>query len=184
MAMLASVVSSSSSPNNAQTVTNTQSVPCTQTDNTLNNVLGGQWGTPDSSSGNSNIRLPSLSASNLQLIKNGKYVNFDLLLPAALSSNQAGFSLQVDPSQSLEGDHSVNLLPRVSKRTIRNFSSWLGAWNIFVQTFLHFFPSFVGGLLAYQSQITIYASRYDFQAWATYDRQFRQNMANTHHYER
>ena len=125
-----------------------------------------------------NFLLPSLSAANLAAIRGGKFVNFDSLLPASLSHTSSGYSLQFDSSTS--DNPSVSLLPRSSRRTIRNFVTWLAAWNIFIQAFCFFNPSFAGSLLAYQSQISIYASRYDFTAWYTYDKHFRQNMANLH----
>ena len=56
-------------------------------------------------------RLPAMSAANLALVKTGKFVNFDLLLPASFNQSPPGFSLQVDPALSLDGDHAISLLP-------------------------------------------------------------------------
>ena len=125
-------------------------------------------------------RFPSIPSTTIALIKAGKFVNFDLLLPAPTSLPNAAFSVQVDPLASTDGGPSLTVLPKVNKRTIRNFPSWLSAWNVFIQAFLFFFPGFAGGLLAYQSQITIFASRFEFLSWSTYDRLFRQNMATFH----
>jgi len=131
------------------------------------------------------FRLPSLSTNNKVLIKNGKFVNFDHLLPGSLAHASSGYSLHFNNHLSnsgsgVENDSPLSLQPNAGRRTIRSFTSWLSAWNIFSQSFCHFFPSFAGLLAAYQSQIAIYANRYEFISWSTYDRLFRQNMANTH----
>ena len=129
------------------------------------------------------FRMPVLSSQNLNLIKNGKFVNFDYLLPGSLAHTSSGYSIQFHQSAGTNGidsDTPFSLQPQTGRRTIKSFSTWLSAWNIFFQAFCFFFPAFAGSLLAYQSQITIYANRYDFTSWMTYDRSFRQNMANTH----
>ena len=127
------------------------------------------------------FRLPSMSASNLALIKAGKFINFDFLLPGSLAHTSSGYSVHFhSPSNGVEGDTPFSLQPHAGRRTVKSFTSWLSAWNIFFQAFCYFFPSFAGSLLAYQSQLCIYASRYEFTAWSTYDRNFRQNMANVH----
>ena len=129
------------------------------------------------------FRMPVLSSQNLNLIKNGKFVNFDYLLPGSLAHTSSGYSIQFHQSAGTNGidsDTPFSLQPQTGRRTIKSFSTWLSAWNIFFQAFCFFFPAFAGSLLAYQSQITIYANRYDFSSWMTYDRSFRQNMANTH----
>ena len=126
-----------------------------------------------------NFILPSLSATNLASIKSGKFISFDSLLPASIPHSTSGYSLQVD-NASCNDNPSISLLPRTSRRIIKNFASWISAWNIFIQAFSFYHPGFVGSLLAYQSQISLYASRYEFNAWSTYDRYFRQNMANLH----
>ena len=129
----------------------------------------------------SNFRFPAISATNTNLIQHGKYVNFDSLLPSSLSHPSSGYSIHLSQSSAgLDGEMPFTIQPQSSRRTIKNFPSWLSAWNIFIQAFCFFFPGFAGLLLAYQSQITIYASRYEFSAWSTYDKLFRQNMANLH----
>jgi hypothetical protein len=128
-----------------------------------------------------NFRFPAISTTNINLIQNGKYVNFDTLLPSSLSHPTSGYSIHLAQSSSgVDGEMPFTIHPQSSRRTIKNFPSWLSAWNIFIQAFCFFFPGFAGLLLAYQSQLTIYASRYEFSAWSTYDKLFRQNMANLH----
>ena len=130
---------------------------------------------------NNNFRFLSISTANINLIKNGKYINFDTLLPSSLSHPTSGYSIHLSQSSSgVEGDTPFTIQPQSSRRTIKNFPAWLSAWNIFIQAFCFFFPGFAGLLLAYQSQMTIYANRYEFSAWSTYDKLFRQNMANLH----
>ena len=129
------------------------------------------------------FRLPSLSGSNLALVRTGKYVNFDYLLPGSLAHPSSSYSVQFHstPVNGIGGqDVPFSFHPNSGRRVVKNFNSWLSAWNIFFQAFCFFFPGLAGGLLAYQSQITIYANRYEFTAWSTYDKLFRQNMANIH----
>ena len=147
------------------------------------NVLQVQQSQSQQVSVSNQFRLPSLSASNMALLRAGKFVNFDSLLPGSLAHSSSGYSIQFlsdSRPNGLDGDIPFTFKPNSGKRTIKSFPSWLSAWNIFAQAFCFFFPGFAGSLLAYQSQITIYANRYEFNAWSTYDVHFRQNMANTH----
>ena len=86
------------------------------------------------------FRLPSLSASNLALIKAGKFINFDFLLPGSLAHTSSGYSVHFhSPANGVEGDTPFSLQPHAGRRTVKSFTSWLSAQNIFFQAFCYFF---------------------------------------------
>ena len=95
----------------------------------------------------SNFRFPAISSTNTNLIQHGKYVNFDSLLPSSLSHPSSGYSIHLSQSSAgLDGEMPFTIQPQSSRRTIKNFPSWLSGWNIFIQAFCFFFP---GSRLAY-----------------------------------
>ena len=84
------------------------------------------------------FRMPVLSSQNLNLIKNGKFVNFDYLLPGSLAHTSSGYSIQFHQSAGTNGidsDTPFSLQPQTGCRTIKSVSTRLSAWNVFFQAF-------------------------------------------------
>ena len=75
---------------------NSESVnPVTSQNQVPSNIA--QINTPQSSN---NFRFPAISTTNINLIQNGKYINFDTLLPSSLSHPTSGYSIHLSQSSS------------------------------------------------------------------------------------
>ena len=106
-------------------------------------------------------------------IKRGEYISFDSLLPAPAALRVGS----VDLSQGNQGTPALSLVPKDNTKRVRDFSSWLTAWNTYIRIYTHFHPHMVHQLLYYQSMICKFATQYEFSAWYTYDTQFRHRIA-------
>ena len=86
--------------------------------------------------------FPGVPSRFIQQIQRGKYVNFDSLYSAIIygSNTKQGFPIIIDD----QSEHSAASMSLVSKSIddkkgrIRNFSAWLGIWNMFMSVFLHY----------------------------------------------
>ena len=95
--------------------------------------------------------LPPIPAKIKEWIIRGEYIDFTTLIPKAmLSSNvepehPTSFTVQL-PSGSLH--------PSAKGRKIVSFSSWMGAWNVYLVIRVDHIPSCAPSLIAYQRIIT------------------------------
>ena len=127
------------------------------------------------SSSTSPHHLPPLPQSILEQIRSGKFVNFDLLLPAVAPLASDEYTIKVNSGS----EPSVLLVPRAQSRPrVFDFFTWLTAWNNFFQAQAFYFPHRLMELIHYQSLITKFACQYAFTAWYLYDKLFRYTMAN------
>ena len=121
--------------------------------------------------------LPAVTEKLLHKIRDGKFVDFDLLFPQAVPP-----SANDDYTLEISGDHdtdrSISLIPKshTSKAKVVDFSSWLAAWCTFMRVYLFFYSHLTQALLSYMSTMVQYGKRYVFHQFSLYDRQFRMCM--------
>ena len=63
------------------------------------------------------------------------------------------------------------------KRQITNFTSWMGAWNNYLLTLVHHFPTRARELIGYQYIISNVARKQPFPTVMDYDKKFRTRAA-------
>ena len=99
----------------------------------------------------------------MEQIQSGKFVNFDLLLPATSPLSVGDYTIKVNSAGS---EPSVSLVPREQSRPrIIDFYSWLTAWNYYLQAMSFCHPTRVPELITYQSIIVRFACQYTFTSW-------------------
>ena len=102
--------------------------------------------------------LPPLPQNVLEQIQSGKFVNFDLLLPATSPLSVEDYTIKVNSAGS---EPSVSLVPRAQSRPrVIDFYSWLTAWNYYLQAMSFYHPTRVPELIMYQSIIVRFACQY------------------------
>ena len=119
-----------------------------------------------------------------QKIIKGEYIDFDTLLPESLYPMRHGTSpfhaftlrLSNDPAAADE-DVVIAQQKPASRRSIRDLSSWMEAWNIYIQVLVSHFPSRASSLLAYQSIICGASIHFPPRCWLRYDQRFRASAA-------
>jgi len=119
--------------------------------------------------------VPGLPKSVIDKIRNGEFVNFDMLLPnrAPIQTDEYTFKIVGGSAPS------VALVPNTQKKPkVTDFTSWMVAWNNFLKCFTFFHPHRVQELIRYQAIICDFANQYTFSAWSTYDRMFRYQVAS------
>ena len=119
--------------------------------------------------------MPPLPQSVIDKIKNGEFLNFDLLLPnrSPVQSNDE-YTFKVIGGST----PSVALVPNnQNKPKVTDFNSWMVAWNNFICSYGIFHPNRLQKLIRYQAIICDLASQYTFSAWSQYDQMFRYQLA-------
>ena len=98
-------------------------------------------------------------------IRQGKFVNFDKLLPPVLDEV---FTVQKGKRTGDKG---------LSKRRIEDFASWVEAWNIFLAIRVQAFPHIAIQMIKYQAIMCQLFSSYPVGVCIKYDSLFRQAVA-------
>ena len=118
--------------------------------------------------------MPPLPQSVIDKIKNGEFVNFDLLLPNRSPVQSDEYTFKVIGGST----PSVALVPNNQKKPkVTDFNSWMVAWNNFIRSYGIFHPNRLHELIRYQAIICDLASQYTFSAWSQYDQMFRYQLA-------
>ena len=120
---------------------------------------------------------PALKASVLTKIKKAEYVDFDNILPPPPNINNNSGELL---GFHFDSDNNLLLKPNQIKAKIRDFLSWICAWNIFYQTTLHFFPQLHFELFSYLKIMCNFARKHKFTSFYAYDKSQRQTIAAQH----
>jgi hypothetical protein len=124
---------------------------------------------------------PPLKIKLLKNIEKMEYVDFDDLLPSHPSLTHGGneqFLAFVDAEKSTTTTTSLSFMQKDKKQKINNISSWMMAWNNFMQASLHYNPSLFYQLFCYQKNMVRLFSKYKFENCYLYDKDFRMLMAS------
>ena len=113
--------------------------------------------------------IPVVQQRLLNQIQNGKFVEFQLLLPSHAPALTNNYLVDIVDNNAGETHSRVK---------IANFQSWLKAWNIYLRCMIDFHSHLTTQLLYYQTQITQFASIYTFQSWSLYDHSLRLRLAS------
>ena len=119
--------------------------------------------------------LPPIPQKILQHIAKREYIDFadllsDNLYPHPSLATQNQYKLELNP----EDPSALAIVPsHQCKRRVDGLHSWLEAWNVYLQTVLHYFPLLAPDLLAYQDQICKFSRKFRASAWIMYDTAFR-----------
>ena len=125
--------------------------------------------------------LPPLPESMLLKIKQGKFVNFDLLLPQSYCpSTNDDYVVQVGGGDDASSS-SITLVPKSqnSKAKVISFNLWLQAWCNFARVYVRYHGHQTDQILHYQSLMSQFGQQYIFEEFYLYDRQFRLRMASS-----
>ena len=142
----------------------------------LNQSSGGYFVNPTATA--RGLRLPPIPQAVLDKIKNGEFINFDLLLPSVTPLTLDEYTIKVNSGDS-SGEPSISLVPRHHARPkVYDLYTWLAAWNHYLQAMAVYRPHLLIPLLRYQALITKLATQYTFPGWSTYDRLFRLQLVN------
>ena len=107
---------------------------------------------------------PSISETQLNKIKEGRFVDFFDLLP---ENQAAGISSQNDRPIIEIGEGSVLTYKEhgnSKKLKINSFHRWSTAWCLFAQAHLHFYPGDYFNLFTYHSLMVQHVNQYKFEA--------------------
>ena len=119
---------------------------------------------------------PPLPVNILKKIEKDDFVSFEDLLPStpstATTSRDEHF-IDIDIESS-----ALRLRQKEKSKRIINLSSWMLAWNNFMQTTLHFKPGRYFVLFCYQKNFCRLVSKYRFDACYRYDKDFRLLVAS------
>ena len=135
-------------------------------------------GTPGTSAPAHN--LPPIPQKITQRIAKREYIDFadllsDNLYPHPSLATQNQYKLEVNP----QDPSALAIVPsHQRKRRVDGLHSWLEAWNVYLQTVLHYFPLLAPDLLAYQDQICKFSRKFRASAWIMYDTAFRYMAAS------
>ena len=114
--------------------------------------------------------LPAISEKNLQRIRRGEFINFEILLDTSFQDPEGKLELKNEQG-------SISIVQKQRGKEIKNISEWLQAWSIFLQTYSYFYPSQIPSLLVYQDFIIRAASQYNFARVKSYDKHFRMRLS-------
>ena len=123
---------------------------------------------------------PPIKTSLLKKIEKREFVDFDDLLPVSGSvSNNITKQWQGTPYIDIDVESSALHLRQGEKKTkINNLSSWMSAWNIYMQAYLHYRPDMYYQFFAYQKIFCRIVGKYKFEACYNYDKDLRLLMAS------
>ena len=119
---------------------------------------------------------PPIKVTLLKKIEKMEYIDFEELLPVLASStpsNSEGNTIDVDFETS-----ALRLRPKDRNQKIKSLGAWMGAWNNFMQAYLHFKPDMFYMLFAYQKIFCRLAGKYKFDACYLYDKDIRMLIAS------
>ena len=134
-------------------------------------------------SGSRSISAPGIPQQQLDQIKRGDFVNFNLLLPQPASASNSTQSFTVSVSEDNPGSFSISgagdSSHKLSKGKVKVSSPqlWFLAWSLFLGAMMMFHEHLVPALIRYQERICRYFTTYTFQSVADYDVQFRRKLA-------
>ena len=119
---------------------------------------------------------PGIRTAILAKVKRNEYVDFDELLPPPppINNDPDLLGFQLDPNNNLL------LKPNQVKAKIRDYPSWICAWNIYQQAVLHFHPSKHFDLFSYFKILTNLERKHRFESVYLYDKSQRQTLAAQH----
>ena len=127
---------------------------------------------------------PPLPEKVKQKILRGEYIEFDTLLPESLYPARHGlspspsFTLRLSSdTTSTDGDVVIAQPKPSAKRSIRDISSWMEAWNVYTQVVVKHSLARALPLLAYQRIISDASARFPPRCWLRYDQRFRASAA-------
>lgn len=117
---------------------------------------------------------PPIKSSVLKKIGKEEYVEFDEILPAppAISITDNFFGLEMDADSS-----SLILKESKPKVKIWEFSTWICAWNLFIQAYLSIKPDMHYPLACYQKIFCNLVRKFKFENCYAYDKAFRTQIA-------
>ena len=122
------------------------------------------------------LKLPTLPAPLLKKTRNCEYVYFDNLLSSALYApsvfNPTTFDLDVSSRTKFSSKAT-----KLGKPRVMDFATWLESWNNFMQATLFYHPKLLAQLMAYQTSMFHYASKYSIPHVLSYDANIRQAIA-------
>ena len=124
--------------------------------------------------------LPPLPKAVLLKIKQGKFVNFNLLLPQSYCpSTNDDYVVQVGGGDDGFAS-SITLVPKLqnSKAKVLTFTLWLQAWCNFARVYVRYHGHQTDQILHYQSLMAQFGQQYVFNEFYSYDRQFRLRIAS------
>ena len=114
-----------------------------------------------------------------QRIVKGEFIDFDGLLHDSLlplrhsASPSPSVSLRVMHEPSMAGEILIAQQRPANRRVVRDLSSWMEAWNIYITVVIAHYPARALELLAYQRTICDASSRFPAHCWLRYDASFR-----------
>ena len=120
---------------------------------------------------------PPIKHTLLKKIEKREYIDFEELLPTATSINKqfnnSSTYIDIDEQSS-----ALTFRQKDKKGKIINLSVWMSAWNIFIQTYLHFRPDMYHKLFMYQKIFCRLVCKYKFEACYNYDKDVRLLLAS------
>ena len=126
------------------------------------------------------VNMPAVPEKLHNLVKDGKYLDFDLLLSSVAGDpSKLGFQLSLLP-QAGDAPPIVQYLPKQdSKHRVVDMPTWLRAWTIYMEMMTYFHPHLTIKLVLYQGIVVRFSRTFHIGAWILYDRLFRQKLAHT-----
>jgi len=106
-------------------------------------------------------------------IVGGKFVDLSELIAANLTETQN------EPQLLLDGRVVLSTTPRRQRRRIDDIVTWLEAFSIFKLVLASYFPQRWADLSRYQLLILRTHRQFNGRAWLTYDKAFREHVAET-----
>uniref|UniRef100_A0A7M5XI05 CCHC-type domain-containing protein n=1 Tax=Clytia hemisphaerica TaxID=252671 RepID=A0A7M5XI05_9CNID len=119
---------------------------------------------------------PGLKTTTLNKIKKHEYVDFDDILPPPPSTNCSNELLGFQ----LDDNNNLYLKPNQTKSKIRDYPSWICAWNTYCQAYLHYHPDMHFKLFSYFKNIATIARKHKFESVYLYDKALRHTLAAQH----
>ena len=130
----------------------------------------------DSTTASNPYSPPGLKTATLNKIKKHEYVDFDDILPPPPSTNCSNELLGFQ----LDDNNNRFLKPNQTKSKIRDYPSWVCAWNTYCQAYLHYHPDMHFNLFSYFKNIATIARKHKFESVYLYDKAFRHTLAAQH----
>eukprot|EP00111_Clytia_hemisphaerica_P023510 TCONS_00069282-protein len=109
-------------------------------------------------------------------IRKSEYIDFDDILPPPPSTNNSTELLGFQ----LDANNNLLLKPNQTKAKIRDYPSWICAWNLYYQATLHYQPEMHFKLFSYFKIMATLARKHRFDCVYLYDKSQRQTLAAQH----
>ena len=128
--------------------------------------------------------VPAVPHRFVTQVSRGEFVDFHSLFAAIVSvhNERSGYTFSFE--RALEdfddgrGGAVLNVRPRRPKREVTTFDEWLRVWNEYLAVVTYFNPHLLPQMVRYQTAITRYANRFEFDDWMAYDIACRHYIAN------